>query len=101
MRHALRAMQLKRGGTLMKVFLWIAFIVIIVIAIFAVQNSGASPVLIKFLLWNFETSLVYTILGSVGAGILLTLLFWVHREIRATFRESKSSKETPPPSSPK
>ncbi len=85
----------------MKVFFWIAFAVIIVIAIFAVQNSGAAPVLIKFLFWKFETSLVYTILGSIGAGILLTLLLWIPREVRATFRKSKLPKETPSPSSPR
>ena len=85
----------------MKVFFWIAFVVIVVIAIFAVQNSAASPVSIKFLLWKFETSLVYTILGSIAAGILLTLLFWIPREIRSSFRKSKLSKEVPPPSSSK
>jgi len=51
----------------MKVFFWIAFAVIIVIALFAIQNSGAAPVSIKFLFWKFETSLVFTILGSIGA----------------------------------
>ena len=51
------------GDITMKVFFWIAFVLIVIIAIFAVQNSSASPVSIKFLLWKFETSLVYTILG--------------------------------------
>ena len=73
----------------MKISFWVAFLMIILIAIFAVQNSGASPVSIKFLLWKFETSLVYTILGSAGLGILLTLLFWIPREIRSSFRKSK------------
>ncbi len=83
----------------MKIFFWIAFLVMIVIAIFAVQNSAASPVSIKFLLWKFETSLVYTILGSIGLGILLTLLFWIPREVRSSFRKSKLAKEAPPPAS--
>ena len=85
----------------MQAFFWIAFFVIIVVAIFAVQNSGAPPVSIKFLLWKFETSLIYTILGSIGVGILLTLLFWIPREIRASFRKSKSSQEASPPSASK
>jgi hypothetical protein len=42
---------------------------IIGIAIFAIQNSNASVVTIKFLLWRFDTSLVYTVLGSIGLGI--------------------------------
>jgi len=81
---------------LMQAFFWIAFVVIVAVAIFAIQNSGAPPVSIKLFLWNFETSLVYTILGSLGLGILLTLLFWVPREIRSSFRRSKSSQELPP-----
>jgi lipopolysaccharide assembly protein A len=85
----------------MKISFWIAFMMIILIAIFAVQNSGASPVWIKFLLWKFETSLLYTILGSVGLGILLTLFFWIPREIRSSFRKSKLSQGVPPSSPPK
>ena len=80
----------------MQAFFWIGFVVIIVVAFFAVQNSGAPPISIKFLFWKFETSLIYAILGSVGLGILLTLLFWIPREIRASFRKSKPAQETPP-----
>jgi len=77
----------------MKPFFWIAFVVVAAIAVFAIQNSAALPISIKFLLWKFETSLVYTILGSIGLGIFLALLFWVPREIRSSFRKSKSAKE--------
>jgi len=84
----------------MKPFFWIAFIIIAVIAIFAVQNSAASPVSLKFLFWKFETSLVYTILGSIGLGIFLTLLLWVPREIRAYFRRSKPPRDATPPAPP-
>jgi uncharacterized integral membrane protein len=73
----------------MQAFFWVAFVMIIAVAIFAIQNSGAPPVLIKFLLWKFDTSLIYTILGSIGSGILLTLLFWIPREIRSSFRKPK------------
>jgi uncharacterized integral membrane protein len=79
----------------MKVFLWIAFLIIIVVAIFAVQNSAAPLITIKFLLWEFKTSLVYTVLGSIGLGILLTLLFWIPRALRASFRSKKSNHEIP------
>lgn len=77
----------------MKVFLWIAFLVLVAIAIFAVQNSSAPPVIIKFLIWRFETSLVYTILGSVVLGILLTLLFWIQRAIGTSIRKKELNKE--------
>jgi uncharacterized integral membrane protein len=79
----------------MKVFFWIAFLIVIVVAIFAVQNSDAPIITIKFLFWRFETSLVYAILGSIGLGILLTLLFWIPRALRASFRSKKSNQELP------
>jgi len=77
----------------MKVFLWIAFLILVAIVIFAVQNSSAPPVIIKFLIWRFETSLVYTILGSVVLGILLTLLFWIQRAIGTSIRKKELNKE--------
>jgi|APFre7841882590_1041340.scaffolds.fasta_scaffold38557_3 uncharacterized integral membrane protein len=77
----------------MKVFWWIAFLILIAIAIFAVQNSNAPPVIIKFLIWKFETSLVYTILGSIALGILLVLFFWIQKSIGASIL--KQVKEVP------
>jgi putative membrane protein len=77
----------------MKVFLWIAFLILVAVAIFAVQNSSAPTVTIKFLIWKFETSLVYTILGSIVLGILLTLLFWVQRAIGTSIRKKELNKE--------
>ncbi len=79
----------------MKIFLWIAFLIVIAVAIFAVQNSGAPIITIKFLFWKFDTSLVYIILGSVGLGILLTLLFWIPRALRTAFRSKKPNQEFP------
>ncbi len=73
----------------MQFFYWLAFLVVIGIATFAVQNSSASPVVIKFLIWKFETSLVYTILGSILSGILLSLLFWIPKVVRASFPKGK------------
>jgi uncharacterized integral membrane protein len=73
----------------MQVFYWIVLLIIIGIAVFAIQNSNAPLVTIKLLLWKFETSLVYTILGSIGLGILITLLFWIPRAIRASIRRKK------------
>ena len=75
----------------MQVFYWIVLLIVIGIAVFAIQNSNAPLVTIKFLLWKFETSLVYTILGSVVLGILITLLFWIPRAIRASIRKRKGN----------
>jgi putative membrane protein len=77
----------------MQFFYWLIFLMAIGIAIFAVQNSSAAPVVIKFLIWRFQTSLVYTILGSIGLGILITLLLWIPRALRASFRSKKSNQE--------
>ena len=73
----------------MQVFYWIVLLIVVGIAVFAIQNSNAPLVTIKLLLWKFETSLVYTILGSIGLGIFITLLFWIPRAIRASIRRKK------------
>jgi uncharacterized integral membrane protein len=77
----------------MQFFYWLIFLMAIGIAIFAVQNSSAPPVSIKFLIWKLETSLVYTILGSVVLGILLTLLLWIPRTVKASFQKKDLNKE--------
>jgi uncharacterized integral membrane protein len=63
------------------------------IAIFAVQNSNAPSVMIKFILWRFETSLIYTLLGSIGVGILITLFFWIPRAIKTSIRSRELKRE--------
>jgi putative membrane protein len=80
----------------MQVFFGVGFLLVIVVAIFAVQNSSAPPVTIKFLLWKFETSLVYTIFGAIVLGILLTLSFWVGKAIHASIRKKELPKEIDP-----
>jgi uncharacterized integral membrane protein len=77
----------------MQVFYWIVLLIVIGIAVFAIQNSNAPLVTIKLLLWKFETSLVYTILGSIGLGIFITLLFWIPRAIRASIRRKNVHQE--------
>ena len=71
----------------MRIFSWIAFLILIGVAIFAIQNSSAAPVMIKFLAWRFETSLVFTILGSIVLGCILTLFLWVSRAIRHSLKK--------------
>jgi len=77
----------------MQFFLWLVFLLVIGVAIFMVQNSTAPSVVIKFLFWNLETSLIYTILASVGSGMLIILFLWIPRGIKASFREKNLNKE--------
>jgi uncharacterized integral membrane protein len=78
----------------MQFFYWLIFLIVIALAVFSIENSDAPKVTIKlFLIWKFETSLVYTILGSVGLGILLSFLFWIPRAIRSSFSMRKLDKE--------
>ncbi|OGP63814.1 MAG: hypothetical protein A2170_15445 [Deltaproteobacteria bacterium RBG_13_53_10] len=79
----------------MQIPYYVAFILAVSIAIFAVQNSAAPLITIKFLIWNFETSLIYLILGSIGVGIVFTLLIWIPRSIRSAIRRKKAIKEMP------
>jgi len=80
----------------MRVFFGVGFLWVIIVAIFAIQNSNAPPVIIKFLIWKFETSLVYTILGAIVLGIVLTLSFWIGKAIRASIRKKEPPKGIPP-----
>ena len=75
---------------------WIILLIIVGIAIFAVQNSSAPQVEMKFLLWSYKTSLIYTLLGSVLLGVIITLFFWIPRAIRSSIqmRELKKKIET-------
>lgn len=77
----------------MQSFYWLIFLMAIGIAIFAVQNSNAPLVMIKFLLWRFETSLIYTLLSSIGVGILITLFFWIPRAIKTSIRSRELKRE--------
>lgn len=79
----------------MQFFYWIVLLIAFGMAIFAIQNSNAPLVTIKFIFWKLETSLVYTILASIGLGIFITLLFWIPRVIRSTFEWEKAPKEVP------
>jgi uncharacterized integral membrane protein len=77
----------------MQIFLWLGFLMLLGVAIFVVQNSTAPSVGMKFLFWNVETSLIYTILVSVGSGMLTILFLWIPRSIKASFREKNLRKE--------
>jgi uncharacterized integral membrane protein len=77
----------------MQIFYWLILLMAIGMAIFAVQNSNVPLITIKFLLWQFETSLVYTILGSMGMGVLIALFFCIPRMIRSSLRSKELKKQ--------
>jgi uncharacterized integral membrane protein len=77
----------------MKFFFGLAFLVAIVLAIFAIQNSTATMVMMRFLFWQFETFLVYAILGYIGSGMVIILLLWIPSAIKGSFRSKNLSKE--------
>ena len=77
----------------MQFFYWLIFLIAFGIAILAVQNSNAPLVMIKFLIWRFETSLINTILGSVGMGILISLLFWIPMSIKASIQMKRLKRD--------
>jgi len=56
----------------MELYLILAAIIGVLIAAFAIQN--ASPVAVKFLIWQFESSLAVVIILSLLAGMVLILL---------------------------
>jgi uncharacterized integral membrane protein len=62
------------------------------IAVFAIQNSSASLLTLKFLIWKFETSLIYALLGSAGVGILM-ILFYGSQSHSISIRSRESKKK--------
>lgn len=77
----------------MQFFYWFLLLMAIGITIFAIQNSSAPLVAMRFLAWKFETSPLYTILGSIGIGILMILSLWVPRGIKASMRLRELKKQ--------
>jgi uncharacterized integral membrane protein len=77
----------------MQFFYWLILVIVIGVAIFAVQNSSAPLVTMRFLFWKFETSLIYTILGSMGVGILMTFFFWIPKAIKSSIRSKELKKQ--------
>jgi len=65
---------------------WIVLLMALGISIFAIQNASVSLVTLKFLVWKFETSVIYTLLGSTGIGILMILFLWIPRAVKASLR---------------
>jgi lipopolysaccharide assembly protein A len=77
----------------MQFFYWFVLLMAVAIAIFALQNSSAPLITVKFLVWEFQTSLLYTLLGSTGIGILIILSLWIPRGIRSSMKSRELKKK--------
>lgn len=63
----------------MQVYLIVALIFSLVVAIFAVQNTAMAE--INFLTWSFDVPLVLVILGAAAAGALVLYLFGLFKQV--------------------
>jgi len=74
--------------------LFLAMVLALLTAAFALQNTEA--VTVRLLLWEYQTSLVLVILGSVGIGIGLTFLSSLGRRLKRghTIRSLQSTVES-------
>ncbi len=77
----------------MQLFVWLAFLMTISVAIFAIQNSTLPLITMKFLFWKLDTSPVYAMLGSLVAGMLIMLFIWLPHVLRSSFRRRDLRKE--------
>lgn len=60
--------------------LFLAMVLALLTAAFALQNTDS--VTVRLLIWEYQTSLVLVILGSVGTGIVLTFLSSLGRRLK-------------------
>jgi uncharacterized integral membrane protein len=69
---------------MVQAYLIAALVLAILVATFAVQN--AIPVTLRFLAWNFESSLVVVIFLAAGVGALAATLVSLPQAVRAWAR---------------
>lgn len=67
-----------------QLYLFTALVLAVLVATFAVQN--AVPVTVRFLVWNFESSLVVVILLAAGVGAFASALVSLPQTVRAWAR---------------
>ena len=71
---------LDKKEEIVELYLILAAIIAVAIALFAIQN--ATPVVVSFLLWRFESSLAVVIILAITAGIAITWLITIPSRIR-------------------
>lgn len=71
-------------------YLILAMVFSVLVTLFAIQN--AMPVTINFLSWSGNTSFAIVVLGSTGAGVLITLLSqaMVQLRLRLSLRQAEN-----------
>ena len=67
----------------------IVLVVLVAVVVFSIQN--AKPVMVTFLLWNFEASLAMVILTSVVAGAFMAGIVAVWKTIKVKGKGGKAS----------
>jgi len=72
----------------------IVLIVIVLVALFSVQN--ASPVAISFLFWRFDASLAIIIFLSALAGALITVIIYSSRSVKRALAARKTPNDPAP-----
>jgi len=77
----------------MQFFFGLALLVLVGVVIFAVQNSTAPAIDIKFLVWHIRTSLIYTIFGAIISGMIIVFLLWIPSAFRASSQKRGLRKE--------
>jgi uncharacterized integral membrane protein len=77
----------------MQVFVWLALLLTVCVAVFAIQNSPLPLMTMKFLVWQVETSPVYAMLGSLVAGMLIMFLVWAPVSLKASFAKRSLKRE--------
>jgi len=65
----------------------ILLIVVVIVAIFSVQN--AAPVAITFLFWKFEASLAIVLFLTVIAGVIAGILIVMLLKMKASHKENR------------
>ena len=63
----------------------------VVVALFAIQNATA--VVLDFIIWEFEISLVLVILGSFLCGVLVAMLYVLHLKYKNYRQRKKMNQE--------
>ncbi|MCX5799727.1 MAG: lipopolysaccharide assembly protein LapA domain-containing protein [Proteobacteria bacterium] len=67
----------------------LAFIIILIVAIFSIQNS--TPVALSFLFWKFEASLAVVIFLSALTGVIIGAIIVFVIRIKRARKEQKTS----------
>ena len=72
----------------------IGLIIVILVALFSVQN--ATPVAISFFFWRFDASLAIIIFLSALAGALITVIIYSSRSVKKALSARKTPNDTAP-----